>query len=139
MISLQASWHTAKLSWIYWLWGILEMVIMPISLKHESSGACGLPYISLSWPCVDYKLKILEIDFALQLNLQSLHYELLQQLLWWPGMWLWMWLWWLWICHLPSMLLWRILVFWFLLRNSRLLMSLGTFPMRSYIYPLNYL
>lgn len=48
------------------------MVIMPISLKHESNSACGLPYIPLSWyvrPYVDYKLKTLEIDSVLQLSL----------------------------------------------------------------------
>lgn len=48
------------------------MVIMPISLKHESNRACGLPYIPLSWcrrPCVDYKLKTLETDPAFQLRL----------------------------------------------------------------------
>ncbi|KAM7248016.1 hypothetical protein CapIbe_000055, partial [Capra ibex] len=47
--------------------------------------------------------------------------ELLQQLLWWPRLWLWwpgmllwMWLWWLCIYLLLSILIWKILVFWLL-------------------------
>lgn len=48
------------------------MVRRPMSLKRESNSACGLPYIPVSWyirPCIDYKLKILEIDSAIQLRL----------------------------------------------------------------------
>lgn len=111
---------TAEESKIYWLWGILEIFFKCELVWKWVDPNHGFP--TYHSDCIQFSLR--KVLLLLNWTLNLWYHVLLQQLLWrpglrlqWPGLWLWLW----WVCLLSPMLLWKILVFWLLLRYSRLL------------------
>ena len=132
------------LFWIHWLWGILEIVLMPVSLECECNSGWGCHLVGIHGAMQIINLKLLKQNLIFNWAFFSSRHELLQQLLWWPGFWLWQpgnmdGLQWLWIYLLLSMLLWKTLVFWLFLRNSRVLIYSGRDLMRpTFTFFINY-
>ena len=90
------------LFWILWLWGILEIVLMPVSLECECNSGWGCPsyhLVGIHDAMQIINLKLLKQNLLFNWAFFSSHHELLQQLLWRPGLWSWQPGMWIWMCY----------------------------------------